>query len=175
VELAIPPAALGVLAGASGSGKSTFAAAHFRPTEIISSDACRALVSDNERDLSVSAHAFELMRVIADLRLRHGRLVLVDATNVRAEHRTPLVALARRHGVPAVAIVLDMPEEACLDGNSRRAGRSIPSRAVREQLRDLRESLSTLNDEGFAEVHVLRSQEEAANATVVRATVDPRS
>ena len=39
MRLTIPDYCLVVLIGASGSGKSTFAARHFLPTEVVSSDA----------------------------------------------------------------------------------------------------------------------------------------
>ena len=73
LQIEIPDFALVVLIGASGSGKSTFAAKHFLPTEIISSDYCRGLVSDDETDQSISADAFDLVRAIAEKRLKHRR------------------------------------------------------------------------------------------------------
>ena len=68
----IPDFSLVVLIGSTGSGKSTFAVKHFLPTEVISSDYCRALVSDDETDQSVTADAFELVREIAGRRLKRG-------------------------------------------------------------------------------------------------------
>jgi len=44
----IPELALVALIGASGSGKSTLARRHFLPTEVLSSDFFRGLVSDDE-------------------------------------------------------------------------------------------------------------------------------
>ena len=41
-DLDIPDLSLVVLVGVSGSGKSTFAARHFKPTQVLSSDFCRA-------------------------------------------------------------------------------------------------------------------------------------
>ena len=48
MEIKIPELSLVVLIGISGSGKSSFAKKHFKRTEILSSDECRALVSDDE-------------------------------------------------------------------------------------------------------------------------------
>jgi 3' terminal RNA ribose 2'-O-methyltransferase Hen1 len=101
-DLAIPDFALVVLIGSTGSGKSTFAAKHFLPTEVISSDRCRALVSDDETDQGVSADAFDLVREIAGKRLKHRKLTVIDATNVRAADRKAWVELARKwHALPS--------------------------------------------------------------------------
>src|SRR6202012_1874669 len=94
-RLEIPDFALVVLIGPTGSGKSSFAARHFKPTEVISSDHARALVSDDETDQSVSSDAFDLVRAIAEKRLKHRKLTVIDATNVRAADRKGGIELAR--------------------------------------------------------------------------------
>src|SRR5881392_3335896 len=104
MRLEIPELSLVVLVGPSGSGKSSFARRHFLPTEVLSSDVCRALVSDNEVDQSATQDAFELLHYLAGKRLARGRLTVVDATNVQPDSRKPLVALARAHHCLAVAI-----------------------------------------------------------------------
>src|SRR5918997_1096675 len=110
MHLTIPEGALVVLIGPSGAGKSTFAKRHFRPTEVLSSDACRALVADWETDQAATPEAFEVLHFIAAKRLAAGRLTVIDATNVQPEARRPLLALAKEHDALAVAIVLNMPE-----------------------------------------------------------------
>ena len=107
-RIEVPEVGLVVLCGVSGSGKSTFARQHFAPTEIVSSDQCRALVSDDETDQSVTAAAFELLHSIVDKRLEIGRLTVVDATNTKPEDRQPIVEIARRWDVLATAIVFDL-------------------------------------------------------------------
>src|SRR5207248_1566450 len=87
LDISIPDFSLVVLIGASGSGKSMFAAKHFQPTEIVSSDKARGLVSDDETNQDVTADAFELVRAIAEKRLKHRKLAVIDATNVRAADR----------------------------------------------------------------------------------------
>jgi protein phosphatase len=113
--LAVPELSLVVLVGVTGSGKSTFARTHFKPTEVLSSDFCRGLVADDENDQSATNDAFEVLNFIAGKRLSTGRLTVVDATNVQPESRKSLVALARAHDVLPVAIVLDVPESVCID------------------------------------------------------------
>jgi protein phosphatase len=117
-ELAVPELSLVVLIGVSGSGKSTFGRAHFRPTEVISSDFCRGLVADDENDQAATPEAFELLHYIVAKRLKAGRLTVVDATNVQPEARRQLVAVARDHDVLPVAIVLDVPESVCVTRNA---------------------------------------------------------
>ena len=63
--LSIPELSLVVLIGPSGSGKSTFARKHFKPPEILSSDYCRGLVSDDENDQAATNDAFDVLRFIA--------------------------------------------------------------------------------------------------------------
>src|SRR2546423_14718397 len=95
MKLSIPELCLVVLVGPSGSGKSTFARSHFAPTEILSSDFCRALVSNDENSQDATNDAFDVLRYIAGKRLTRGLLTVLDATNVQPESRKPLVALAR--------------------------------------------------------------------------------
>src|SRR5437868_6574428 len=125
VVLRIPDFAVVALIGVSGSGKSTFAARCFLPSEILSSDAFRAMVSDDENDQSATNDAFDALYYLASLRLRRRKLVVVDATNVQAEARKPLLELASRHDCLAVAIVLDVPERLCRERNHGRADRQF--------------------------------------------------
>jgi protein phosphatase len=164
----VPELSLIVLVGSSGSGKSTFAARHFKPTEVISSDFCRGLVGDDENDQSVTAEAFEVLHAIAGTRLGLGRLTVVDATNVQPAARKPLIELARRHHVVPVAIVLDVPEKVCIERNRTRPNRSFGGGVVRRQQSQLRRSMGRLEREGFRRVVVLRGPEEVAGADVQR-------
>jgi protein phosphatase len=127
MRITIPELSLVALVGVSGSGKSTFAARHFAPTEVLSSDFCRGLVSDDENDQAATEAAFEVLHFVAGKRLEAGRLTVIDATNVQPEARKPLVALAKRHHVLAVAIVLDVDEATCAARNS--SGCSKPGSA----------------------------------------------
>ncbi|MFE7015459.1 polynucleotide kinase-phosphatase [Streptomyces sp. NPDC057651] len=167
--LPVTDLSLVVLVGASGSGKSTFARRHFKPTEIISSDFCRGLVADDENDQSASRDAFDVLHYIAGKRLAAGRLTVVDATNVQQESRKQLVDLARQYDVLPIAIVLDIPEEVCAARNAQRADRAgMARRVISRHTRELRRSLRHLEREGFRKVHILRGVEEADSAEVVR-------
>ncbi len=157
-----------MLIGASGSGKSTFARRHFKPTEVISSDFCRGLVADDENDQSASRDAFDVLHYIAGKRLAAGRRTVVDATNVQQDARRQLIDLARKHDVLPIAIVLDVPEEVCAERNATRTDRAdMPRRVIQRHTRELRRSLRHLEREGFRKVHVLRGTEQVEQATVV--------
>ena len=167
MNLVIPEPSLVVLIGASGSGKSTFAKKHFQPTEIVSSDYCRALISDDENDQSVTPEAFELLHLIVSRRLRKRRLTVVDATSVQTRSRRTLLALARRYAFPAVAVVFDLAESTCLANNCRRL-RVVPAQVIATQSRELYTSLSQLGEEGFAAIYVLRDSNEVDQTAIIR-------
>jgi len=160
VHISLPRPSLVLLIGCSGSGKSTFARRHFRGTEIVSSDSCRALVSDDEADQSATKDAFELLHWLVEKRLQRGKLTVVDATSVQAWSRASLLAIAKQREVPAVAIVFHLPPEIVAAQNCARASRNVHSEVIAQQNRDLEVSLLELPNEGFAAVYILRSPED---------------
>ncbi|RYG36273.1 polynucleotide kinase-phosphatase [bacterium] len=159
MRIVLPEPCLVALIGASGSGKSTFARRHFRPTEILSSDAFRGWVSDDENNQESTKDAFAALHYMADVRLRRYKTVVVDATNVQEASRKPLVQLARQNDLPAVAIVLDLPPAVCHERNVSRPDREFGPHVVNNHSRQLRQSLRYLEKERFRYVHVLRGQE----------------
>jgi len=168
VNITIPELSLIVLIGPSGCGKSSFARTDFKPTEVLSSDFCRGLVSDNENAQAATKDAFEVLHFVARKRLASGRLTVVDATNVQPEARKPLVALAREFHVLPVAIVLNMPEKLCHERNQNRPDRQFGPHVVRNQSQQLRRSLRGLEREGFRHVFTLSTPEEVSSVSIVR-------
>lgn len=168
VLLRIPESSLVLLIGAAGSGKSTFARKHFKSTEIVSSDALRAAVSDDEGDQSASADAFQLLRLITAKRLRRGRLTVIDATNVQRTGRKSLVAMATQNSAPATAIVFNLPAAVCLARNWSRPERLVGAEVVEKQVTDLLDSLPGLDQEGFRHVYVMDNTADIDSAQVVR-------
>lgn len=168
MELKIPNLSLVVMVGCSGSGKSTFARTHFRPTEVISSDFCRGLVSNDENSQDATNDAFDVLRFVAGKRLARGLLTVVDATNVQPESRRPLVELAREYDVLPVAIVLNLPERECQSRNKARPDRQFGPHVIRNQVSQLRRTVGKLQREGFRHVFELDSSEKVASSVVVR-------
>ena len=169
--LDVPDPSLVVLVGAAGSGKSAFAARHFAPDEVLSSDAFRALVSGDPANQAATRPAFAALHRAVVARLRSRRLTVIDATNVQPHARRALVARATEAGVPVVAIILDLPVDVVLARNAGRPGAAaVPEPAVRAQLDALADTFAAdpaLAWSGFAAVHRLRTPAEV-DAVVVR-------
>jgi protein phosphatase len=166
MKISIPEFALVLLVGPSGCGKSTFARQHFKATEILSSDFFRGLVSDDEASQVASKDAFEVLRLVAAKRLAVLKLTVIDATNVLAEARTPLLQLALKYHCPATAIVFDLPEELWNQGNQGRVGRTVGPEIVHTHHQQLRQSLNELKREGFQKVYLITRREDI-NAVVI--------
>ncbi|MCX4523711.1 AAA family ATPase [Streptomyces anulatus] len=149
--LTLPAGALCALIGPPGAGKSTFARQHFKPTEIVSSDFCRALVADDENDQSATGDAFEVLHLIVDKRLARGRLTVIDATNLR-DDRPWLLARACHWKRPTTAVLFDVPLATVQAQNAGR-DRVVPAHVVRE-FHGLLPTVDQLHDEGWDAVHL---------------------
>jgi len=168
-KIKIPDPSLVLLIGPSGSGKSTFAHKHFKPTEILSSDFCRGLVSDDETDQAATNDAFEVLHFIAAKRLDAGKLTVIDATKVQDEARKPLIALAREYHYLTAAIVFNIPTKLCQERNAARSDRNFKPHVVRQQSQQLRRSLRNLKREGFRNfLYVMSTPESVESACVER-------
>lgn len=173
LSIELPTPSLVLLIGASSAGKSSFAARHFAPTEILSSDHFRALISDDENDGSATTDAFELLYALAAKRLARGLTTVIDATNIRAADRARAVALAQAHDLLAVAIVLDLPEEELLSRHTQRPERDFAARVIQRQRNELRRGLRGLAREGIRQSWRLESSSEVGAVTVQRVPLFP--
>ncbi|SIN59731.1 polynucleotide 3'-phosphatase /polynucleotide 5'-hydroxyl-kinase /polynucleotide 2',3'-cyclic phosphate phosphodiesterase [Parasphingorhabdus marina DSM 22363] len=168
-DISIPEFSLVLLIGASGTGKSSFAAKHFKPTEVVSSDTARGWVSDDETDQSVTGDAFELVHAVIEKRLKNRKLTVVDATNVQPNARKSLVALARKWHCLPVGIVFQLPEKLAIERNKQRPDRQFGPGPVKRQMLDLKRSLRGLKREGIRARHILKSVDEIDAVTISRA------
>lgn len=159
-EVKLPEISLVLLVGASSSGKSTFAKKYFLPTEIISSDYCRALVSDDENNLSATDAAFEVLHFLAAKRLKLGKLTVIDALNLRKEDRAKLIQLAKDNYALAAAIVLETPIRKLFDRHDTRTDRNFGKNVLERQYDDFKRSMKTIEREGFSYTYFLNPEEE---------------
>ena len=164
MRITIPDFCLVVLIGASGSGKSTFARRHFKATEVVSSDACRGLVEDDESSLD----SITLLHFIAETRLKRRKLTVIDAINVRQEDRAHFVRIAKKYHALAVAIVLDPGADLCQERNKARYDRQFGPHVVRNHMLSLRRNLRGIGKEGFRYVHELGSVEAIDSLKIAR-------
>ncbi|PCH99341.1 MAG: polynucleotide kinase-phosphatase [Bacteroidetes bacterium] len=167
MEIKVPDLSLVLLIGASGSGKSTFAKKHFGKYEVVSSDECRGIVSNDENSQSATNEAFDVLRYITGKRLKNGYLTVIDATNVQPESRKGLIQLAREYHTLPVAIVLNIPQRECEDRNAKRPERDFGNHVIRQQKQQLKRSLRGLKREGFRQIYVLNSVEEVDSVTEI--------
>ena len=167
MRLTIPDFSLVLMMGATGSGKSSFAARHFAPTEIVSSDRCRGWVADDETDQSATVDAFDVLYYLVAKRLAARRLTVIDATNLRSEDRAKAVEVARRYHALPVILAIDTPEAMCFERNKSRPDRQFGMHVTRNHAQLFRRSLRGLGREGFRKVHVV-SPETMDAAEIVR-------
>jgi protein phosphatase len=172
--VALPEPCLVVLVGAAGSGKSTLAARLFAADRVLSSDAFRGVLTGDEANQAATRAAFAMLHRALDRRLAEGLTTVVDATNVTSFARRSLVRRAEGHGVPAVALVLDLDPTLVLARNATRACRIVPAAAVQRQLDQLAGSLrrDELANEGFAAIHLFRDPADVAGLSLVPRSPD---
>lgn len=168
MKIEIPKLSLVMLMGATSGGKTTFAKKHFPGPEVLSSDAFRKMLTDDENDQSANADVFELLFATAEKRLSRGLLTVIDATNLQKNARKPVIELAKRQNVHCVAIVLNPSLEDILSRSRMRPDRDIPEGIIRKQYSDLQRSIKGLKKEGFRFIYVLDSEDETGNAEIVR-------
>jgi len=166
----LPEPCLVVLVGAAGAGKSTLAARLFAPEDVLSSDAHRALLTGDAANQAVTKRAFAILHRRLAQRMAEGRTTVVDATSVTSFARRSLTRRAAAHGIPAIAIVIDLAPTLVLARNATRPGRIVPEAAVRRQLADLGRSLrrDAFATDGFAAVHHLRTAAELDGLDIAR-------
>lgn len=167
--LVLPDPSLVLLVGVAGAGKSTVAGRHFAASDVLSSDALRAAISGDPADQRASGVAFSILHRELGMRLAVGRLTVVDATNVRAQNRRPLLAIAAQAGTPVAAIVLDLPRTVVLARNAAR-DRVVGEDVIDRQLGWLRETLDgdQLRAEGIDPILVLRDEAAVDALTISR-------
>jgi F420-dependent oxidoreductase-like protein len=148
VTTLLPSPCLVVLVGPSGAGKTTWAQAHFRAEQIVSSDRLRAIVGEGEDDLAASDDAFAILEAIVAHRLRRRLTTVIDTLGLDPVRRARWLATAADHDLARVCIVFTTTVAECRVRN-RGAGKSVPERVLSQQVRQLREQRAAIDAEGF--------------------------
>ncbi|WP_331725505.1 ATP-binding protein (plasmid) [Streptomyces sp. NBC_01102] len=148
----LPERCLVVLIGASGAGKSTLAAT-WPASQVLSLDALREAVSDDAGDQDATGDAVDVLHLLLERRMARRRFTAIDATNVSRAAREPLVAAAKRHNMPAIAVMVTTPASVCVERQGPRpANRTVPNDTVHQQHKAMVHSHPQLKAEGFNEV-----------------------
>lgn len=161
VDTTIPDPALVCLIGAAGAGKSTWART-WPDTQVLELDHFRALVSDDAGCQESTDDAAFALQAVLEARLARRKMTVVDATNLDEDPancersvRADLIAAARRHGVPTVALVVPTPVSVCIARQEGRpANRRVPEDVVRAQHAAMVDAWPGLPAEGFDHVVV---------------------
>ncbi|WP_331756441.1 ATP-binding protein [Streptomyces sp. NBC_01568] len=149
VSTTIPEPSLICLIGAAGSGKSTWAST-WPDTQVLELDRFRAMVSDDGGCQESTADAVFALQAVLEARLARRKMTVIDATNCEKSVRADLVATARRHGVPTVALVIATPASVCVERQEGRPeNRRVPEHVVRAQHAAMVDAVPGLPDEGF--------------------------
>lgn len=156
----MPDPTLVLLIGPAGAGKSTFAVAHFKPAEIVSSDHLRGLLSNDPADQTASAEAFKILALLVAGRMKRRLTTVIDATSLTAANRTRYRAMAARHGIPVIAIAFDLAASTYHARNRGRRDRVVEAEVIDRQLEQMARTLAALPSEGYAALHVLRDEDE---------------
>ena len=154
MTLSLPDPCLVVLCGPAAAGKSTFAAKWFEPTEVLSSDALRATLSDDPDNQTINDETFALLHRILEVRLRLGRMTVVDATNLDADGRAAIKRIGRTARLP-VHLVTITGDRALLTQRNAERSRSVPAAVLFEQINTMLGLPATLEKERWDAIHTV--------------------
>ena len=167
----LPDPVMVVLAGAAGSGKSTWAAERFRTPEIVSSDALRAAVGSGPADLEATLDAFALLDQIVAARTGRSLTTVIDTLGLDPERRAYYLRVAREAGLPAVLVIMNTAPALCRERNRER-DRPVPAPVLTDQLRRIKRLLDAARDEGWDQTLIIEQHSAADASTVVQPTPD---
>ncbi len=146
--LALPSPVVVVLVGPGASGKTTWAAAHFPPDAVVSSDRLRALVGAGEDDIAASTDALALLDDVVRQRIGRQLTTVIDTLGLDDDRRARWRDLARAGGLSVVAVAFDTPPAQCREWNRGRP-KQIPTAVLDSQLRTYRQVRDRLAEEGY--------------------------
>ncbi len=177
-ERTLPDPSLIVLVGPGAAGKSTWAAANFASSAIVSSDRLRALVGTGEDDIAASTDAFAVLDMVVAQRIARRLTTVIDTLGLDTARRKGWLDAARRAGLPCIAVAFDVSADESRRRNRERQKR-IPADVLTAQLRSWRTVRGLLDAEGFdavitpAPVRVVAKAFSTADAAALRQRAEP--
>lgn len=163
--LTLPRRTLLALCGPAGSGKSTFAQRlvdqyselGLRPTTIVSSDVCRALVCDDENNQQVNRDSFDLFHYILHKRMLQSCFTIADSTALQADARRRMLQVAQRHGYSTCLLVFNISQQTCVQRDQRRR-RLVGEAVIAHHISQLARTLLQAPSEGWNQISLLEEQ-----------------
>ncbi|MGW6588375.1 AAA family ATPase [Streptomyces globisporus] len=170
--LDLAPGTLLVAVGPGASGKSTYADT-VAVDAVVCLDSLRYEIGGDAGDQSVTPAAVERQNNLLEWHLSAAETVFLDSTNVEPRIRKELVARARWHGRPVVALRFLPDLDLCLARNKLRPlNRRVPEETLRWQHALTQEAtVPTLLHEGFTAVHHIEPA--PTGATMSKDTIAP--
>ncbi len=157
-RLILPRRTLLVLCGLAGCGKSTFAAQRFPATNIVSSDACRGMICDDENNQTVNRDTFDLFHFILQKRMLLGRFCVADSVALKPQARANLRQLSRRFGYYGCLLIFDTAPAICLQRDQQRA-RQVGESVILYHAGLLAQTLQEVAGEGWEQIRILHEGE----------------
>ena len=164
--ITLPQFCLVAMIGVTGSGKTTFCLRHFNPIEVLGSDHFRELVADDENSMEASQDAFDVIHIVAGKRLSRRLFTVIDATSIKDFARRGILDIAAECDAPSAAIILNVPEDVCIERTLHRSDRPFGANVVKEHFADFRRTLGSIYNEGFSYIYLLDGVEAIDRAKI---------
>lgn len=149
-----------ILIGLPASGKSSWCAENGEGYVVLSSDAIRAELG-NEEDQSNNELVFDILHARLRQHLAEGDSVIIDACNINRKNRRRWIVAANQYKVPFIrAVVFNVHPDICIIRNSMRQ-RQVPKEVIKHMMSKFEPPTFW---EGFTRLEVSNCQGDVDNA-----------
>jgi predicted kinase len=162
-----------VLCGPAGSGKSTLAQQIVdghrhkgsQTTMIVSSDACRALICDDEANQQANRDTFDLFYYIIGKRMYQNRFTIADSTALLPDARQRLLDLAQRHHYSKHLFIFNISFETCMQRDQQRK-RRVGEQVIAYHIGLLKQALLDAPTENWDRISLLNEHDLKASIEI---------